>query len=566
MKTALKTYWPYGLLTAAIMLPLLLPGYILTLDAVFVPHLPAPDSVTSDYLWQWLLHLLNVVVPSQIIEKAIFVGILLVAAIGAHRLFHGLRRAARLGAPASSRAKQAMSERRGWRVALRQVQNEPLAPYVAGTLYAVNPFTYDRFMAGQYGVLMGYALLPVAVQVWLRFSSQPGRRELVRVLLVTTGISIVSLPTMGEVLLIALCVLTAAAWRYRRQTARLRQLLLHSLAVAGIFVILSSYWLVPAALGEGRAAQQVHSFTAAHTAAFATAGSNPVAKVFNVLQLQGFWAEPRQLYTLPQDQLPGWGTVRLAVWALVVAGVVTFWRYSRRLAAVFLAMGGTSALLAAGAFAPLLTRIGYREPQKFVGLLALTFAVLAAFGAARLFARARQRSDARYMAAASATLLVLLLFTPTMYWGFAGQLRPRQYPPDWFTANAYLNRQRGDFNTVFLPWHQYMSFDFAGRRIIATPAPRFFDRPIIASNNPELGKIAPPKGEIATRIGDIVLPGRKPQDLAVQLSPHNVRYVLLAKEYDYRRYGYLEEQKDMRLIRDTPSLRLYENAAWKGGR
>jgi hypothetical protein len=542
-KRWIRTYWPYYGLTVAVFLPLLAPGYILTLDAVFVPDIPAPETVRSDYLWQWLLHMLNFILPSQLIEKAIFIGIVLGAAIGAHRLLLVV-------------AEKFQPERQlVWRI----------APYAAGALFAVNPFVYDRFMAGQYGVLLGYALLPWILQGWMAFVSRPARTEFTKLLILLVAVSIVSLPTLGEALLAGACTLSVGLWRKRKQAAAVRLMAMRMLTLAGLFIVFSSYWLLPALFGNGATAGQVQGFTAAHTAAFATAGQGFLEQLFTVLRLQGFWVEQHNLFRLPQDQLPGWGTIRLAVWALVVAGAVTAWGRARSIAALWLALGLTSAVLAAGAFPSFMTRIGYREPQKFAGLVALVFAVFFAIGAARLFGWARRRAERHYTTAAASVMLIIVLFTPTMYWGFAGQLRPRNYPAEWTAANAYLNEREGDFDVAFLPWHQYMSFEFAGR-IIATPAPRFFDRTVIASNDPELGDITPPKQEKATLIGMLVKPqeGKHVRDLPEKLALANVRYILLAKEYDYQKYRYLDNTPGLREIRDWPALRLYENTAWKG--
>ncbi|HEX7963490.1 MAG TPA: hypothetical protein VF466_02765 [Candidatus Saccharimonadales bacterium] len=539
---ALQPYAPYALLAAVVLLPFAAPGYIFTLDAAPVPHIPAPHAGGSDYLWQELLHILNSAVPSQVIEKLLFVAIILGSAIGMHRLMDFLQR--RTGHDTTL----------GWGP----------ARYFAGLLYAVNPFTYDRFMAGQYGVLLGYALLPFVLEALLAFAVHPDRRGMLRVALGIVLVSIVSLPTTGLAVLAGALTLAAAAWQQRRKARLLRQYVRYGLGAAGIFAVLSSYWLLPALLGKGALAQQVHTFTPAHTAAFATVGSGFVGKLAHVAQLQGFWVEPHGLFTLPQEQLPGWGTVRLLVWALAVVGAVVLYRSSRQLGATFLLIGLSGWLLAAGLAAGLLTHFGYREPQKFAALVALSMAVFAGFGVAQIVALGRARSEGWANAAVAAALVVLLLFTPTMYWGFGGQLRPRKYPDGWFAANAFLAQQGGSYQAVFLPWHEYMSFAFTADRIIANPAARFFGQPVTISNDPELGAIKPPADAAATRIGALVAGGQHTPLLAAQLAGFNVRFVLLAKDYDYRRYNYLEQQPGFHRVFDSQSLRIYENAAWKG--
>ncbi|HSW99002.1 MAG TPA: hypothetical protein VLF71_04135 [Candidatus Saccharimonadales bacterium] len=537
-----KRYAPYFLLALIVLAPLFAPGYILTLDAVFVPRIAAPAAVGSDYLWQWALHALNSFVPAQALEKAIFVAIVLVSAIGAHRLVERLRQ-------------QVASEKTlqwGW------------VQYAGGVLYAANPFTYDRFMAGQYGVLMGYALLPSALMWVLDFAARPGRNAMLKVACAMAVLGIVSLPTLGEFVLLAACVMLASAWQKRRQAPVLWAYVWRSFVALGLFALLSCYWLAPLLSGKGATATAITGFTPAHTAAFATVGDTLLARIAAVLRLQGFWAEAHYLYELPQQQLPGWGTVRLVVWALVALGLAVLWLRERWMAAWLTAALILATVLAAGLFGAQLTDVGYREPQKFAGVVALVFAVCAAFGAARLQSWAvRQRAAVWQAAVPALVALAVLLFTPTMYWGFAGQLTPREYPAAWFQANAYLNRQRGGFQSVFLPWHQYMGFGFAGR-IIATPAAKFFQQPVITSNDPELGAIQPPAGKETTQIGKLVLPGRPHDMLAGQLAAHNVRYILLAKDYDFQQYAFLSSAAHIRRVFDSHSIAVYENLSWKG--
>jgi hypothetical protein len=535
----LQMYWPYLALTALVLLPLLGAGYILTLDAVFVPEIRMPETVSSDYLWRVFLHVLNNIVPSQIIEKAIFIAILLGSGIGMHQLLVRLRR------------ETPLPKELAWRWAV----------YAGGILYMVNPFTYSRFMAGQYGVLLGYMLLPFFVRFMLDFVDKPDRGHMLRATLLALLIGIISVPTLGEVVIITASVVGVAAWLRRQDREILRRYAKLGAVGIGLFVVFSSYWLLPALLGRGGMAESVSQFDAAHSAAFATAGDGMLGRAMNALHLQGFWADTRDLYWLPQERLVGWGTVRLAVWALVIGGVIVCWRRWRSIMVMFGAMGAAALLVAIGAI-PGLADIGYREPQKFVGLLALAFAVFVTYGTARLIKRARQKSETLPKVTAGIVVFIILLFTPTMYWGFMGQLSPRSYPADWITINNRLNQTTGEFTTVFVPWHQYMSFGFSGR-IIANPAEQFFDREIIVSNDPELGVIRPPASDRRTQLGKLIHPTNHPDDFAVQLARHNVRYILLAKELDYKKYQYLTKHKDLKIEMDTQTLTLYRNQTWK---
>src|SRR5690606_7555434 len=102
-------------LSLAILLPLLLPGYILTLDLVFTPHLPWPHELTNTYLLEAILWLTNQILPGDVIEKIVLFLILLLSGVGMHRLVVSVKVR---GIPPES-----------WRWGL----------YFAGIFYMVNP-------------------------------------------------------------------------------------------------------------------------------------------------------------------------------------------------------------------------------------------------------------------------------------------------------------------------------------------------------------------------------------------------------------------------------------------
>ena len=64
----------YVFLALAVMLPLLLPGFILTLDMSFTPELRMPEHMSSSYLFHTALHYLNFVLPADVIQKLLLQG------------------------------------------------------------------------------------------------------------------------------------------------------------------------------------------------------------------------------------------------------------------------------------------------------------------------------------------------------------------------------------------------------------------------------------------------------------------------------------------------------------
>jgi len=163
-------YGVYMLLTLIVMAPLLRPGFILTLDMVFTPQLRMPETVTSSYIFHAALHVLNLVIPADILQKLLLCSVMLLAGIGMHRLIQAV-----------------LPLRRGAQWAL----------YVAGIFYAVNPYTYSRLMAGQYAVLLGYALLPSFVRLCIIFGRDPGIVPAIKLGVMVSIIGTVSIHTLG---------------------------------------------------------------------------------------------------------------------------------------------------------------------------------------------------------------------------------------------------------------------------------------------------------------------------------------------------------------------------------
>ncbi len=533
----------YGSIALAVMLPLLRPGYIFSLDMVFTPEIPMPAHATSSYLFRAGLHILNMMLPSELIQKLLLFAVLVLSGVGTHGLMRHLR-------PAKA----------------QESYGELWGTYLAGTLYMINPFTYSRFMAGQYTVLLGYALLPFFVRAILRFLADPGAKTVVPAVIWTLLISIVSIHTLGLAILISIIAGVLFAWRYRTHRGRPGTTLRYGLLGIGAVLMFSSYWLVPALSGNSATTDAISAFGAADRQAFATAGGSTVGRLGNVIRLQGFWAEERGLYLLPQDQLPAWGLIAIVIWVVAGMGAYAMWRrWKRSEALLFGACITFGVLLSVGVFSGWLSAhvpffAGYREPQKFVGLIALGYAVFVGQGATDILRHHNERG--RYGAANVSTIALLLIpvmFTPTMPWGFAGQLSPRDYPPEWYTFNERLNQYDGDFQTLILPWHRYTHFPFTGR-IVAHPAEDFYDKPVLVSDDPEFkgasGYQSDPK---KAALGRILASAPRRDDLGSRLAYFNVKYILLTKSVDDDAYDYLHHQKDLQLEAESDSLKLYRN-------
>ncbi len=583
----------YGLIALLVLGPLLLPGYILTLDMVFTPELRLPELVSSSYLFRALLYTLDLALPSELIQKVLLFIILFMAGLGMHRLMAQLIKPARnyfsAAKPEDSKAV--------YQDGLTDLHVRPpvhhTVLYFAGLLYMINPFTYSRFVTGQYAVLFGYALLPWLLRALFTFISRPNYRTALAVTGWSLAISIVSIHTIAIAAIPAVLIIGLQLWRLHRGSVAVRRLVAYTALIGAIWLIASSYWLVPALTGKGPQAATISSFTIADRQAFATTGGDAIGRLGNVLGMQGFWAEGRLLVDMPQYTIPQWLWISAIVLLIILVGVglSACWRNGRRGVAIVFGLSiMLGAILGSGFGGNWLAEhvpfyAGYREPHKFTGLVVLGYSVLAMFGAAAIGQRLHQaqpkqwkpgsqtRAKIGYVSVSVLLLALPLLMTPNMLWAATGQLRSAPYPDGWYTVNRLLNQAAADnpadFQALVLPWHLYLHMDFVGR-VTANPAINFFDQPVISSNDPELLGAARSIANRHIQTGAKVQQSQQqveamleqPSDFSRQLANLDIEYVILTKNSDYRRYDYLTNQTGLDRIYNDEDISLYRNRSY----
>lgn len=542
----------FFVLSLAILFPLLGRGYVLTLDMSFAPGSQLVDSTRSSYLFYFVIDLLGNLIPLDIIQKVILLSIFSVSGYGMYQFVQTFR--------------QAIDDRispKDW----------DAGAYFAGILYIFNPFVYSRFMAGQFAVLLGYALMPIFIRSFLLLYVRPDVRSVLRVIAWLLMISIVSIH-MFVIALIPVSILSVAMLSSRRITkGYIRQLSVYLAIITLVFGGLSSYWLLPALSGSGVLVEAITNFGVGDQLAFATNNLH-LGIIGNLLAMQGFWADTKNLYLTASDVAAWWLLPITALWLAVLAGIIFLLRSPKKITIIIILSTLSIALiLASGVVGPfavinrwLYSTIpffaGYRESQKFVGLIVLCYAVLGAVAVSSVYVWLKTRVSQQWSELLIGSLFVLpILSAPLMLWGFHGQLKTALYPKDWYEVRDTLNADcRGECRVLSLPWHYYMRYDFAGR-VIATPVPQFFGNYILSSDNPELqGAASYSSSTDRALVEKVVLPYLASQDLdglRVMAKMH-IHYILVAKENDYKRYDYLNGYPNIRKVKETQNMQLYE--------
>ena len=530
--------------TLVVLGPMLLPGYILSLDLVFTPsfhfsYTPG-DFINSLPLW-YLLQGLYAVFPGWVVEKLLLVSLVFTLCYCSLRFL--------------------------------PVPKRFSVQLFASLLYTANLFVYGRMLGGQWAVLFAYALLPLVLCLALSWTASPTYKKSVGLAGALALVCIFSLQVfiMG--------VLMAAGWAlctvgYRKPSVTTRTKLYASAGVfLGALIVCTSYWTIPA---MHRSAPIESAFTAEHWTAFAASGNGHVAVLLNIAALGGFWDEGdswANYFAWPQQHALFWiSCAGLA--ALVCMGIYSMWRQgSCRLSIFLILLGALAYILSTGAAATPLQAFniflyshapfwsGFRDSQKFVALLALVYATVAGWGfeAVVSVVRAEKPRMAPYIAAL--LFCIPIFFGMFVWFGFARELPAVQYPPSWSRAKAEL-QAHPEAKALILPWQGYFSLGFDRNLIVANPAEQFFGPQAVLSQNVRLGQVYDQSSDPAYLALDHAVRHNNPasgQTMAEFLQGQGVRYVIYFQDIratDTFTYQFLASQ-GFTLEWSTPELQFY---------
>jgi hypothetical protein len=502
----------YALLALAVAGPLLGPGVVLAVDLAQVPHQGLPGSYAglpvgthegppSRLPLDALFALLGSAGLAAAGQKLLLLAIVFLAGWGMHRLVRA-RGAGGAGAA------------------------------YAGVLYAINPFVYDRLLTGQWFLLLGYALLPLALDAWTR--ALAGRGALAPWRFAALAAAVGAASAHMAVLLAVLCAATAVTGRERGAARR-------AALAAGLALAASLYWLLPTPGANDFLAH----IDAGQLDLYATVPQGGAGLAPTVLGLLGYWnnAEPLSAY------VPFWPLLALTFLALASQGAVlrrrdrlTWGVAAAGVLGFLLALGHASALTRP-AFDALMEHVaplrGLRESQKGVALVAFAYAFL---GGPAVDEATRAAAGRRLARAALAAVLVAV---PAAYGfrlagGLHGELGTSAVPASWSAADRVLRDEASGSRTLFLPWHGYFAHGFAQHRVVANLAPAFFSTPILASRSVGEGAEHEDASDPAeARVAALLAGGPRP-GLARGLAALGVSHVLLAREADWGRWRFLE--------------------------
>lgn len=337
----------FGLVSLVILGPLLLPGYVLSLDMLWTPELPQPDWNDSRAFVTALIYVLGLLLPSMIVQKIVLFSIFWLAGYGMFRLTRTIVTHTKMS-----------------------LNRLSLSLYAAGLFYVCNPFVYERFMDGQWYVLLGYALLPWVAERIITFIQHQTFRNGIWVTIVSFFAIAASVHNLYMVALLYGALFAAAIWQQRAAPKKLVRLIAGGLAGFLISLIMG---IGPMLANGAAVSSEVARFDGRDLLSFRTVATGPIPPAVSPLVLHGYWGEAQNRFLVHATDQPGWLILMASLGVCVVYGAIALWTRSRSITLALLACIGSAAILAVGIAAPGFQQLTTLLLEKVLPILRLLY-------------------------------------------------------------------------------------------------------------------------------------------------------------------------------------------------
>lgn len=504
-----------GLVAVVVLGPVLLQrGFVLQGDMVFVPEQPwkgawlGLDGTAGRFVpGDAVVSLLSHVVPGDLVQKSLLLGALVAGGVGAARM----------------------------------VATQPFVARAAGTtLYLWNPWVHERLAIGQWGVVVGYLLLPWVVLAARSFRDGP--RTGWPALTVALGLSAVCSPP-AALMSVATATCVVAASTPRRALAR-------RLGVLGLVsALVNAPWVVPSLLSPAGIDAPPGQF-----AAFVARGESGAGVLASVVSLGGIW---KSSVVAPERGSVAVVTIAAVLTVVAVAGLrrsrdldpdtrrglVVLAVLSVLVAVVPAVTAAQEALDQAAAVVPPIGLV--RDSHRFLAPLALVLLLGFAAAVGWVWEQARPGLEALRLVALAMVLWPVLCL-PSLAWGLGGDFEPVDYPAEWSAVAAVL----GPEPTVVLPWTGgYRGYSWNDRTAVLDPAPRFFPGEVLIDDRLLVGeRVLASEDELLARVDGAL----GSDDPAAALAALGIGQVLLEKDNGLD----AEQLPTGTVVHDGPLLRL----------
>ncbi|MEI6396853.1 MAG: hypothetical protein WCO48_02160 [Candidatus Taylorbacteria bacterium] len=452
-------------------------------------------------------------------------------------------------------------------------REDRLVAFTVALFALFNPFVYDRLLYGQTGIILAFGFFLLASAYLLEYLSSNKTRDMI---LFGVFAALTLQMSIHFIFYIGIFFVVFLVLYIKNGVENWKHFLKLIATVGAICILLNINWLVADISGKSTTYNFVEAgITHQDLVAFKTSGSSDAQVLSNVVMMSGFWGKDQFRYADLTQVKENWGRAFLLLLPIIIFGAYLGIKKlkdnlpnpMRPLTIAMLITFVVSVILASGVALSSIAPISYwlfdhfpfykglRESQKWVSVIVLVYTIFFSMGLIGL-------SKTKILSGNRKTFLIfigliIIMQAPFILWGYWGQTNPVQYPSDWSVVDRGLNCKDGE-QILFLPWHMYMSFGWIGR-IVSNPAKQFFTCPTITSSATEWGGIYDNSQSTDGKSvsGWIQSKGRTDHS-SLTGGGLNIKYVILAKELDWRNYDWLNTSSKLKLIKETYTLRVYE--------
>lgn len=253
----------------------------------------------------------------------------------------------------------------------------------AGLLYMTNPFTYARIMAGHLYLLLSYAMLPLLLMTFIDLLEKNEKKEMIKFIFLLTFVGF-SLHLV--VLALIVMIIIFLFWFTKHRYLRISKNVILSVI---LFTLLNSYWIIPLLTAKDTVMNNIGN---EDFKVYAPKIEN-FSDIFNIASMYGFW---REGYIYAKDFIPYWQLLPLLIISLAVYGFFSYYKDEKigYLVKAIGVIGIIGFILATGINGPFgginhwlydnTILKGFRDSQKFVAMLVLSYAILGGLGIGKI--------------------------------------------------------------------------------------------------------------------------------------------------------------------------------------
>lgn len=347
---------------------------------------------------------------------------------------------------------------------------------IGGAFFLMNPFAYERMMV-QPTIYLGIILLGYVL--YFLMTGEGWKKWIFSGICAGVALNLFLHASYMLVLIFGLYILFFV---------RTKRDILGLLLAGTIILLFNANWLLSPLFDVSGSIASIGTFWANNLTAFATQALEPMSVWVTNILLYGFWGEQFSNHYANVDFLSSlWYVAGFLLILLMGVGKWTIWQrwptleYLSRKYVWFLGIIALASLIFGIGIASPLTRWltewmieyvplwqGYREPQKWIGLLMIVEGIFLIAWVWFLLKNYGEDSVVRWSIVTSIAVL-FLIWSPGPLMGYHGQLRTTFYPTEYADLRTGLMDEEFQGTILALPWHSYIGCNWTGRPTISNP-------------------------------------------------------------------------------------------------